>query len=920
MNEIKISYDSCGNRSKPNSYNTRSIKERVAEKIHRLNQSKLKSFVTRVGKEGCTFSPATFKTTFEDIRINRENFLQMQLFALDFNGKISFDEVMSRAKQYGLSVLFAYETFSSKNQDRFRVTFLNDVSIKYAKVAEIMLSALLTIFPEADSRSKDVTQIYFGGKQLLYFNESAQMINIELLFRNMCLYLRDRYGDKHYKDKVYKFSKLTGLALTEKKMLDVSVVEVQEKSVVNENGTLSPNSIIYIIDIGDKSPFTISERCNSLLTDYHTSQTTELFYRIVVTNSFNQSSEKKLLPSTKKLLKVNLPYRSNDIQELGTKCQLFSQFEDGTRILTSDELHGISTVLIHAYTGSDRFMKTIRKHSYFDSNPKEYADQEYYFSYMKKSKHIRLPCDRFCPYRNQCLHAKDILSTSKQGYHTTKRLANCDEQFYSIDEAAADFRIKFDAAMSTPASTMYGNIHVINSPTGVGKSTTVRNHLKENSDGKCLNAYPTNDLKNESYENALNQGIKAVKSPSLLEFKDKLPSKVWNHIQGLYQIGKHHAVMDYIREVIVKRDADKDSLDILENYLHDMDEFYYSDCHAFTTHSMASTMDYWTLKKYDAVIFDEDPILNCMIANQVEILISKLEKVLEQIELSCKLAKKIRAAAEAAASDPWITLPSIPYNEAYDGISTDIDIPSFCSAQKFYFKKKADGNNLYDNNAKEDSLVFFKPFELNTKIKYIILSATADHRIYNYVLGSNRINYYKCKKAKYIGTVNQYSHHSTSHDFVKKSPAIVQKMIKLGGTDDIITFKGEEYAMENCHFGKTTGIDAFKGKNLTVLGTYHRPEWMYKLFAHTIGGDLLDKYKDAVMRYQLVRHRGFQFHFMTFDESALMLRNIQFWMVESELEQAVGRARLSRCDCIVNLFSNFPIEQANIINTDFGER
>lgn len=288
MNQIKISFDNCVNRSKPNSYNTRSIKERIAEKIHRVNQDNLKSFVNFVGKNGCTFSPATFKTTFEDIAMNRESFEQMQSFPLDFNGGISFDDVMSRAKQYDLSVLFAYETLGSKNQDRFRVVFLNDVSIKYVKVAEIMIEALLTIFPEADSRSRDVTQIYFGGKQLLYFDESVPTINIELLFRNMCLYLRDRYGEKHYKDRVYRFSELTGLALTEKKMLDVSLVEVTEKSAFIQDGTLSPNSIIYIIDIVDKSPSTISEECNSLLTDYHTFQTTKLSYRIVVNHSFNQ--------------------------------------------------------------------------------------------------------------------------------------------------------------------------------------------------------------------------------------------------------------------------------------------------------------------------------------------------------------------------------------------------------------------------------------------------------------------------------------------------------------------------------------------------------------------------------------------------------------------------------------------------------
>jgi hypothetical protein len=49
---------------------------------------------------------------------------------------------------------------------------------------------------------------------------------------------------------------------------------------------------------------------------------------------------------------------------------------------------------------------------------------------------------------------------------------------------------------------------------------------------------------------------------------------------------------------------------------------------------------------------------------------------------------------------------------------------------------------------------------------------------------------------------------------------------------------------------------------------------------------------------------------MTFCADNWVLRDIQFYMIESELEQAVGRARLINNDCTVNLFSNFPIGQA----------
>lgn len=129
-----------------------------------------------------------------------------------------------------------------------------------------------------------------------------------------------------------------------------------------------------------------------------------------------------------------------------------------------------------------------------------------------------------------------------------------------------------------------------------------------------------------------------------------------------------------------------------------MTKFYTSDCHVFTTHSRLLTLDYWELKKYDAIIIDEDIILNCMMPNQVEIPISKLEKILDEIDSNSKLAKKIIAAIAATKTKSWFTLSNIVYDSAYDGISIPIDIPSFCHAEKIYFKKKFDENNLFESH------------------------------------------------------------------------------------------------------------------------------------------------------------------------------------------------------------------------------
>jgi hypothetical protein len=58
-----------------------------------------------------------------------------------------------------------------------------------------------------------------------------------------------------------------------------------------------------------------------------------------------------------------------------------------------------------------------------------------------------------------------------------------------------------------------------------------------------------------------------------------------------------------------------------------------------------------------------------------------------------------------------------------------------------------------------------------------------------------------------------------------------------------------------------------------------------------------------------LEHNGFRFYFKTFENDDL--REIQLQMIESELIQAVGRARVLRNDCIIEVYSNLPLQQAN---------
>ena len=62
--------------------------------------------------------------------------------------------------------------------------------------------------------------------------------------------------------------------------------------------------------------------------------------------------------------------------------------------------------------------------------------------------------------------------------------------------------------------------------------------------------------------------------------------------------------------------------------------------------------------------------------------------------------------------------------------------------------------------------------------------------------------------------------------------------------------------------------------------------------------------------------------FLLFPVSAILTALLNFArgsIIETDLEQAVGRARLLRCDASVKLFSIFPLRQAIFIESEYDQ-
>ena len=126
---------------------------------------------------------------------------------------------------------------------------------------------------------------------------------------------------------------------------------------------------------------------------------------------------------------------------------------------------------------------------------------------------------------------------------------------------------------------------------------------------------------------------------------------------------------------------------------------------------------------------------------------------------------------------------------------------------------------------------------------------------------------------------------------------------------NLITFKS--YAgKRDIYFGKTAGFNDYKGQNVCVIGTPHNVPFIYRLI-----GKHMQYVVDEVMSVRKVENEIYEYSIMTFGN--VKMRTLQLYFLESELEQAVGRARLLRNNCTVYLFSNYPLRQAEIIQEDY---
>lgn len=796
---------------------------------------------------GRAFTPAIFHGGR-----NLENFVQEQVFALDFDTGITVEEFLSRAKRYQISPAFVYATYShSEEKPRFRAVFVHDCLIEDRQAASIVLGMLHQIFPEADKNCAEVSRIYLGGKELLCKN-----IDAEIDIKDLSVSMQERMMEEdaaNYSRNIKRFGKKYGIKVKDGVlMIHKAIKENRIKEALTDQqifiGSRKDDSSFYIIELGDKTDIR-QERA-----------------------------------ADKKNIHV---LQNKTYQDIANICSLFRDFYE--KDLSHQQKFFLATNLFHIKGGQKLF---------FDGLVDHQERWKVYWKYIKANAYVPEYCSKAdCPYEPEC----GSRSLYQKLANRIKRIKKA-ESYMDMDEATS----MLDAALKDALTQNVNGLYLIQAQTAIGKTTAYCNIARSwNGPKPLMIAVPTIDLQHQVEDDLRRYGVNPYLTPNKKENLRTLGlDELAEEVGRLYETGFEDKVNSSIKKYRKEHQKNMDAYTRkeLEKLLQSHKKLNGRQC-VVTTHAMLLSLPSETLKKYE-IIVDED-ILMTLFKNTGSIPFQELESVLDDVELPSVVASRIRMILEMKDGSVGYTglngLDRDYLDRLYEeGIFFHSPIPKFIGSSTFYV------------DVQEEQVHYFYKREI-PDVKMIIVSATINEKLYvNYCRG-RYVHYVNVPLVQYQGKLIQYAAHSMSRSCIDNFgyDKVKEKVLQITQKPNInwITFRKFDIS-RGIYFGKTEGFNHYKGQDLVVLGTPHNVPFLYILIGKHLGYQAEDK-----MSVSIAEHNGYSFPIMTFQD--LSMRNLQFYFLESELEQAIGRARLLRYPCKVYLFSNFPCRQAKLIQDDY---
>jgi len=128
--------------------------------------------------KGCTFKPSNL------IGKKETDWVSQQLFSLDFDENTTIEAELNRCKDINILPAFGYTSFShTEEHHKFRLVFCTNEVITDYSIAKKLQLTLMNVFNNCDEKCKNLSRLYFGGRQLIYKGFDNVMDYEDILYR-----------------------------------------------------------------------------------------------------------------------------------------------------------------------------------------------------------------------------------------------------------------------------------------------------------------------------------------------------------------------------------------------------------------------------------------------------------------------------------------------------------------------------------------------------------------------------------------------------------------------------------------------------------------------------------------------------------------------------------------------------------------
>ena len=853
---MKINIGTKQYRKKPTHYEFRSISNEVIGNIVDLP---LEEIIDRVGNKGYTFTRAIMQGGRK-----KENFKTQQFLVLDFDEKMNEEEFKKRCMEYHLSYLFMYRTLSwSKTEDRFRAVFLMENWIENPEVAYIINDMLYEIFPDSDKSCRDITKLFLGGKKVIDINLEAR-INVAELAKAVHSYYKLTKPSNYVRD-LEKLASDWGIQTVGGWFCIYDVKGFKQEELDKIENKIIDNDVLVILADKERSKY------NPTINEIVKTVKTRKIPNLQVLTNYNTESLCKLCPLLREFVE------GKDIHhDLKWKLALSLQYIKGGKSLFMSSL-----------IDNEEKWRIAWNDDIPDKWPERCANGKY-----------------SCPYSSTCNCCSLYEKASKK-----IRILERKEDFYDLEDCQKELNEYLQKSVSATNSEIY----VIKAQTALGKTQQYIDTIKNNPKKRFIIAAPTIKLQLEIANRLAREGIFCEITESMYEKVKKLNNPALTHLLDCAIAGGFER---RIKKIITKYKADHcEELSLKEMEMFDWvlkkQEIGRSGAQCIvTTHELFILKELYKLDGYEKII-DED-ILMTLFRQMYKLPLDTLKKLLHNYYLpdnDRRIIKEILSLKDMDALEVHfqnLSESTLDYMYQNRG-NLKGPVPKLFESTHVMMCK---ANN---------EIVVSKKLDFAESGKLIVLSATANRALYIDYFSHKHINFREVHKAKYMGKLVQYTAETLSREYLKKNgmEKVLEEICTYLYRDKhikdspIISFK-MLFPESDIHFGKTEGFDKYKGKDIVVIGTPHNSPVVYKLVGAMMGYRIAGQLSN-----RRVERNYFDFMMMTYEDS--QMQNLQLFFIESELEQAVGRARLLRENCTVYVFSNYPCQQAEIIQEKYLE-